>query len=67
MVEAEVRQSDAPSGGSQLLGLAPVDKTAALGLFRQAELDTHVDIVLRSYITEAEKVAQVSLLQPTFS
>ena len=43
------------------LNVLGVDKEAALGLFRQAELDTHVDVVLASYIAEVEKVALVSL------
>ena len=42
------------------LNIAPVDKANALGLFREAELNTHVDIVLAAYIAEAVKIAQVS-------
>jgi len=43
------------------LGISPVDQEAALGLFTQAELTTHVNVVLQAYISEAEKVAQVSI------
>ena len=49
-----------PTGGSVNLNLASVDKSSALGLFREAELNTHVDIVLAGYIAESLKVAQVS-------
>ena len=45
-----------------MLQIAPVNKANALGLFRQAELLTHVDIVLQGYIEEAERIAQVSHL-----
>ena len=48
------------TGGSVNLNLASVDKANALGLFREAELNTHVDIVLAAYIAESLKVAQVS-------
>ena len=49
-----------PTGGSVNLNLASVDKASALDLFREAELNTHVDIVLAGYIAESLKVAQVS-------
>ena len=55
MVEAPTTSS-----GSQMLSIAPVNKASALGLFREAELVTHIDVVLQSYIAEAERVAQVS-------
>ena len=58
MVEAPTSME--PRGGSQMLQIAPVNKANALGLFRQAELLTHVDIVLQGYIEEAERIAQVS-------
>ena len=59
MVEANTTSSG--KGGSELLKLLAVDKEAASGLFREQELNTHVDIVLANYIAEAERVANVSL------
>jgi hypothetical protein len=49
MVEANSTDQNA-MGGSTILGLGPIDKSAALGLFREAELDIHLNVVLRSYI-----------------
>ena len=39
------------------LNILTVDKSCALGLFREAELNTHVDIVLAAYIAESQKIA----------
>ena len=39
-----------------------MDKANALGLFREAELNTHVDVVLAEYIRIAQEVALVSSL-----
>lgn len=60
MVEATTSME--PKGGSQMLSIVPVNKASALGLFREAELVTHIDVVLQGYIAEAERMAQVSYL-----
>ncbi len=54
MVEAE---RDIKNKGSAILNIAPVDKANALGLFRESELNVHIDIVLGSYISESEQIA----------
>lgn len=41
-----------------MLSIVPVNKASALGLFREAELVTHIDVVLQGYIAEAERMAQ---------
>lgn len=61
MVEATTEENTTTTAsGSTNLNIAPVDQASALGLFRQEELTTHVDVVLASYITESQKIAQVS-------
>ena len=58
MVEASTtQQATSANGGSTALNLAPIDQSNALGLFRQEELKTHVEVILAGYIAEAEKIA----------
>ena len=54
MVEA---QSENKNTGSAILNIAPIDKTNALGLFRESELNVHIDVVLGGYIAECEQIA----------
>ena len=54
MVEASQNNTNA---GNATLNIAPVEKANALGLFRESELDVHVDVVLGAYIAESEKIA----------
>ena len=59
MVEAtpEENATNTATAAPGNLNIATVDKAGALGLFREAELNTHVDIVLAAYIAEAQKIA----------
>ena len=50
-----------PRSEVAILNLATVDQASALGLFRQAELTTQVDVIMANYTYEALKVAQVSI------
>ena len=58
MVEATTSADNtAVAAGAAALGLGQIDRESALGLFREAELNTHIDIVLANYIAEAVKVS----------
>ena len=45
------------NNGSSILNLAPIQKAQATGLFREAELNTHVDVVYGQYVQECERIA----------
>ena len=62
-VEDEQQPEDVvnPRSEPAHLNIAAVDQASALGLFRQAELTTQVDVIMANYTAEALKVAQVSI------
>ena len=62
MVEAREEPEVQVNQEAVRINICGVEKANALGLFREQELNTHVDVVLAQYIRVVQDVAQVRRL-----
>jgi len=58
MVEAREEPEVQVNQEAVRINICGVEKANALGLFREQELNTHVDVVLAQYIRVVQEVAQ---------